>query len=1474
MKTSLLLGALLLLHFGARAQTTLVQESFESISGNNGEGTRYTSNTFETTATQYFKRSGNPVVYPTGSTNQTFGSPISRSTILNVDGAGGQFWAAEGVRGTSATAPTAGLVPGTVTLNGLNVSSYTALKVRVAFADARGPGWAAYLPASTQARTTDHLRVQYSFDNSTFTTIGEFSGTSATGTSDWMKVGGTATDKLTTTLQDFEFPVNNVGTTLYVRVEADYSGSNKEIAFDNIRVLGTLNTVPLPTLAGIEPTAIAYAEGAPATQVTNTLVVANPNPPSGNTLTGATVRIQPGYVAGQDVLAFTAGNGITALSNAGGVLTLTGTASVTNYQAALRSVTYRNSDVNNATPGLRRLVFTAIDGPRSSATQSRDINVTASLNAPAPLPYTEDFEADAEGTRYGSNSFSANSQGFIRVTQNPPVLYSTTTYSGVQGSGYWYAEGTKDNITLGTLLLAPVNATNYHDLTFKLLLARGGTGGWTIDDYVRVSYNLNDGGGWHLFGAFYGIAATGALRQDANLDGVADAAGLALTSTMQDIINLSLPPTLTGGNINFKVEVANNGGEELAFDNIRITGISNRPPVIAAQSFSLAENSAAATVVGTVAASDPDAGQTLTYAITAGNTGTAFAINATTGQLTVATPAALDFETTPSFALTVRVTDNGTPVLNTSNTVTVNLTNVNEAPSTPIDANPAANTVAENAANGTLVGITASATDPEGTVLTYSLTDDAGGRFAIKANTGVVTVANGLLLNYEANTSHSITVRASDGALFSFQSFTIQVTDVPNAAYLSSTTEQITRGVAAGALNQAILRIPVVMNGNTDEPLSATSFTLTTTGTTTPADVAVARIYYTGTSGTFATSTLFGSLAAPGTGSLSIGGTQELQPGTNYFWLAYDVAPAAATGHLLDGTLPSLTIGGTARTPTVTSPAGVRPVVAPGRVVGTALRFSGAATGYVDFGTGNPNLVLGPQFTQEVWVKPNAASSSTLNGVLGYDPGSSSQRSPYISVSDNNRVEAGFGTGSSLVSITSSNNTLTSGQWNQLVSTYNGTTLALYVNGDLIQSQAVGTPPGTTPVRYVGTLSSTALSFFNGDVDEVAQWNRALSQNEIRLRRHLLLSGSEDNLASYVQFNEASGNATDPISGATGPLTGTGVTRVASSVPVSTGVSALQSVTGNGSVSFPGTRAAINFTGVSGSFDITVARLDGRPQGTQPTGMVNYYNAAYWIINKYGTGSFGNAAVTYTLSATDISPADASAAAAKLRLLKRASSSDGAFDVPIAATTANAAAGTVQYNLTSFSQTVIGTLGTSPLPVELTDFTVTLHGPAVALAWRTASEKNSARFEVERSTNGTAFDRIGTMAAAGSTSAPRTYALTDAQLPGVALLYYRLRQVDLDGTASYSPVRAVALSGVVPLAQLLAYPNPAHDAVRVVITGAEAPAPLQLFDAVGRLVWSQSFPANGPETTLPLTGLPTGVYLLRSGLLTQRLILQ
>ncbi len=187
---------------------------------------------------------------------------------------------------------------------------------------------------------------------------------------------------------------------------------------------------------------------------------------------------------------------------------------------------------------------------------------------------------------------------------------------------------------------------------------------------------------------------------------------------------------------------------------------TNHSPVIGSQSFSLNENSPLGTVVGTVAATDPDSGQTLTYAIIGGIPAGAFALNSATGQITVADPSLLNYEATPSLNLIVRVTDNGSPTLSASALVTINLTDVNEA---PVFALTGPYRVNENSAAATPVGL-GLAIDPDaGQTLTYAITGgNTGGAFAINPSNGLISVANSAALNYETTASFTLTVRATD----------------------------------------------------------------------------------------------------------------------------------------------------------------------------------------------------------------------------------------------------------------------------------------------------------------------------------------------------------------------------------------------------------------------------------------------------------------------------------------------------------------------------------------------------------------------------------------------------------------------------------------------------------------------------------------------------------------------------------------
>jgi hypothetical protein len=136
---------------------------------------------------------------------------------------------------------------------------------------------------------------------------------------------------------------------------------------------------------------------------------------------------------------------------------------------------------------------------------------------------------------------------------------------------------------------------------------------------------------------------------------------------------------LGGRQYQFLVYARDNAGNRQAIPSAPVsTTTVNQAPIIPNKDFSVAEHSAVGTSVGTVTATDPDSWQSLSFSIVSGNLGSALSINQTTGVITVANSKALDFETRPTFSLTVRVTDNGIPNKSSDASVTVNLTDIAE----------------------------------------------------------------------------------------------------------------------------------------------------------------------------------------------------------------------------------------------------------------------------------------------------------------------------------------------------------------------------------------------------------------------------------------------------------------------------------------------------------------------------------------------------------------------------------------------------------------------------------------------------------------------------------------------------------------------------------------------------------------------------------------------------------------------------
>jgi Ca2+-binding RTX toxin-like protein len=202
--------------------------------------------------------------------------------------------------------------------------------------------------------------------------------------------------------------------------------------------------------------------------------------------------------------------------------------------------------------------------------------------------------------------------------------------------------------------------------------------------------------------------------------------------------------------------------------------------------FSLLENSASGTAVGSTANTSLN---NPTYAITAGNIdpdgdgNPAFAINPTTGAITVNDSGDLDYETTSQFDLQVRATDPGG--LSDTAPVTVTLTNVDELGNERPEVQDATFTLLENSPDGAAVG-TVTATDIDaGDALTYNITagngdpdGDSKKAFAIDSATGKITVNDRDDIDFETTSTFNLTVKVTDsGGLFDTTAIKINLSD-------------------------------------------------------------------------------------------------------------------------------------------------------------------------------------------------------------------------------------------------------------------------------------------------------------------------------------------------------------------------------------------------------------------------------------------------------------------------------------------------------------------------------------------------------------------------------------------------------------------------------------------------------------------------------------------------------------------------
>lgn len=191
----------------------------------------------------------------------------------------------------------------------------------------------------------------------------------------------------------------------------------------------------------------------------------------------------------------------------------------------------------------------------------------------------------------------------------------------------------------------------------------------------------------------------------------------------------------------------------------------------------------------------------------------------------------------------------------------------------------------------------------------------------------------------------------------------------------------------------------------------------------------------------------------------------------------------------------------------------------------------------------------------------------------------------------------------------------------------------------------------------------------------------------------------------------------------------------------------------------------------------------------------------------------------------------------------------------------------VVYNVPGFSELWLhGSSITSPLPVEMTSFTTSCHDAYIEVEWETASELNASHYVLERSRDGSNWEVVSTIDAAGTTSQSSNYSFND--FDGALkqhVLYYRLVQVDFDGEETiYGPISANCKTNENSIS---VYPNPAtnHFVVNVHSASSVEKATLAIYDVSGKLIHQMEKDISEGENDFYYNGssLAKGLYTVR-----------
>jgi VCBS repeat-containing protein len=599
-------------------------------------------------------------------------------------------------------------------------------------------------------------------------------------------------------------------TTRSITWQLDDGGRDHNLSTVQTTVLHFIPSLDLDGSAAGDGFATAYTENDPAVPIADTdAVVTNP---AGN-LTFATITLtnaKPG-----DSLAIGAlPGGITGTVDTTSVpgqiiVGLGGAASPANYQAALRQVVFGSSSENpHTTP--RDITVVVGDETESSNTAHTTIAVTAVNDAPVAQAGSASGNEDTTifGNAVATDADNSAAQltyslvgvnggathGTVALNPDGSFTYAPAAdFNGTDSFSFKANDGALDSNTASVAItVGPVNDAPVLGGDDAITVAEGGTVAVTTADLTASDV---DNGAAELV---YTVTST---SHGSVLKSGAAAASFTQADLAASLVSFSHDGSELDGSFTVSLTDGTAAPQGATVTATVSPHVNDAPVLSGDDAITVVNGGAVVVTTADLTASDPDnTPAELVYTVTGATHGVIRRSGAATASFTQADLAAnlVSFQHDGSGAaggFTVSLSDGGAP----AQTATVTATVSSGLAPTDITGGPLA--IAENSPDGALVG-TVTGQDPDGQPLAYTLTDNGGGRFAID-NAGNITVANGILLDFEQAPGHIIVARVTDIDGLSFdKAFTVAVGDLePEVAIGGPGPDTLFAGAAADTLN-------------------------------------------------------------------------------------------------------------------------------------------------------------------------------------------------------------------------------------------------------------------------------------------------------------------------------------------------------------------------------------------------------------------------------------------------------------------------------------------------------------------------------------------------------------------------------------------------------------------------------------------------------------------------------------------------